>query len=203
LKTSYRPAAGLLAALAFVAAGAAAAAPTPPAQVQAGTYAVEPTHTRIVFAVDHFGTSTWYGDFTKASGTLTLDPKNVGAASVAVEVPVATVATTNPVLDGELKAADWLDAAKCPTLSFKSTKVTPTGPDRATVAGELTIHCVTKPVVLQARFHGAGANPLTKAYTVGFDATGKIKRSAFGVTKYVPLVSDEVELILSAPFVKK
>lgn len=203
MQTSYRPAAGLVAALALTAAGAAAAAPTPPSQVPAGTYAVEPTHTRVVFAVDHFGTSTWYGDFSKASGTLTLDPKNVGAASVSVEVPVATVSTTNPVLDGELKASDWLDTAKCPTMSFKSTKVTPTGPDRATVAGELTIHCVTKPVVLQARFHGAGANPLTKAYTVGFDATGKIKRSQFGVTKYVPLVSDDVELILSAPFVKK
>jgi polyisoprenoid-binding protein YceI len=201
LKTSQSAAA--IAALVLGLAGAAAAAPTPPAQVQAGTYAVEPTHTRVVFAVDHFGTSTWYGDFSKASGTLTLDPKNPGAASVSVEVPVATVSTTNSVLDGELKAADWLDAAKCPNMSFKSTKVTPTGPDRATIAGELTIHCVTKPVTLQAHYHGAGVNPLTKAYTVGFDATGKITRSEFGVTKYVPMVSDEVQIILSAPFVKK
>jgi polyisoprenoid-binding protein YceI len=201
LKTSQTAAA--IAALVLGLAGAAAAAPTPPAQVQAGTYAVEPTHTRVVFAVDHFGTSTWYGDFSKASGTLTLDPKNVGAASVSVEVPVATVSTTNPVLDGELKSADWLDAGKCPTMTFRSTKVTPTGPDRAAIAGELTIHCVTKPVTLQARYHGAGANPLTKAYTVGFDVSGKIKRSEFGVTKYVPLVADEVELIISAPFVKK
>lgn len=203
MKTSHRPAAALIAALALGAVGAAAAAPTAPSQVQAGTYAIEPVHTRIVFAVDHFGTSTWYGDFSKASGALTLDPKNPGASSVSVEVPVATVSTTNGVLDGELKGADWLDAAKCPTMTFKSTKVTPTGPDRATVAGDLTLHCVTKPVVLQARFHGAAVNPLSHAYTVGFDATGKIKRSQFGVTKYVPMVSDDVELILSAPFVKK
>jgi polyisoprenoid-binding protein YceI len=156
----------------------------------------------VVFAVDHFGTSTWYGDFTHASGTLKLDPANLAASQVEVSVPVASVSTTNSVLDGELKSAAWLDAAKCPNMTFKSTKVTPTGPDRATIAGELTLHCVTRPVTLQARLHGAGTNPLTHAYTVGFDATGQIKRSEFGVTKYVPVVSDEVQVILSAPFVK-
>jgi polyisoprenoid-binding protein YceI len=191
------------AALAALLLAGSAQAATAPAAVQAGSYAVEPSHTRVVFAVDHFGTSTWYGDFSKATGALKLDPKAPASSSVEVSVPVATVSTTNGVLDGELKAADWLDAAKCPAMTFKSTKVTPTGPDRATVAGELTIHCVTKPVTLEARFHGAGVNPLTKAYTVGFDARGKIKRSEFGVAKYVPMVSDEVELILSAPFVKQ
>jgi polyisoprenoid-binding protein YceI len=203
LSIPHRSAPAAAAALAALLLAGAAQAATAPGAVQAGSYAVEPSHTRVVFAVDHFGTSTWYGDFAKASGTLKLDPKAPASSAVEVTVPVATVSTTNGVLDGELKSADWLDAAKCPAMTFKSTKVTPTGPDRATVAGELTIHCVTKPVVLEARFHGAGVNPLTKAYTVGFDATGKIKRSEFGVGKYVPMVSDEVELILSAPFVKQ
>jgi polyisoprenoid-binding protein YceI len=198
---AYRPAA-LIAGLVLLA-GAAAAQPVSPASVQAGTYAIEPSHARVLFAVDHMGTSTWYGDFTHASGTLKLDPKNPAASQLEVSVPVASISTTNTVLDGELKAADWFDAAKYPTMTFRSTKVTVTGPGRATVAGELTLHGVTKPVVLEARFKGAGPNPMTKAYTVGFDATGKIKRSAFGVTKYVPLVGDDVELILSAPFVRK
>jgi polyisoprenoid-binding protein YceI len=194
-----------IAAALLLAAGAAAAyaQAAKPWAVQAGAYAVEPTHTRILFAVNHFGTSTWYGDFSHASGSLTLDPKAPGASRVEVSVPVGTVSTTNTVLDGELKSADWLDAGKCANMTFKSTKVTPQGADRAAVAGELTIHCVTKPVVLEARFHGAGTNPLSHAYTVGFDATGKIKRSEFGVTKYVPAVSDDVDLILSVPFVKK
>lgn len=186
----------------LLAAGAAAAQPVNPASVQPGAYAVEPTHARILFAVDHFGTSTWYGDFSHASGSLTLDPKSPAASRVEVTVPVASISTTNSVLDGELKAPDWFDAAKYPTMTFRSTKVTQTGPGRASVAGELTLHGVTRPVVLDARFKGAGVNPLSKAYTVGFDATGKIKRSEFGVTKYVPLVGDEVELILSVPFVK-
>jgi polyisoprenoid-binding protein YceI len=199
--TFHRPAA--LAAIFALAAAGAVAAPADPAAVQGGAYSIEPTHTRVVFAVDHFGTSTWYGDFTHASGALKLDPKNPAGSEVQVSVPVASVSTTNTILDGELKSADWLDAAKCPNMTFKSTKVTPTGSDRATIAGELTLHCVTRPVVLQARLHGAGTNPLTHAYTVGFDATGKIKRSEFGVTKYVPVVSDEVQVIVSAPFVKK
>lgn len=202
--THLRPAAlatGLAAALVLAAAGAAAA-PVAPASVQAGAYKIEPTHTRVLFAVDHFGTSTWYGDFTHASGTLTLDPKAPAASKLEVSVPMETVSTTNSVLDGELKSADWFDAAKFPAMTFKSTKVTPTGPATADVAGELTLHGVTKPVVLHAKFKGAGVNPLTKAYTVGFDATGRIKRSEFGVTKYVPIVGDEVDLILSAPFVK-
>jgi polyisoprenoid-binding protein YceI len=186
-----------------LAAGAAVAQPVSPAAVQGGTYAIEPTHTRVLFAVDHMGTSTWYGDFTHASGTLKLDPKTPAASSVEVSVPMASVSTTNSVLDGELKSADWFDAAKFPTMTFKSTKVTVTGPGRASVAGELTLHGVTKPIVLEARFKGAGPSPMTKAYMVGFDATGKIKRSQFGVTKYVPLVGDEVDLILSAPFVRK
>jgi polyisoprenoid-binding protein YceI len=196
--------AAMLAGFVLAAATAASAAAAPnPASVQGGTYAIEPTHTRLLFAVDHFGTSTWYGDFTHASGSLKLDPKNPAASQVEVSVPIASVSTTNAVLDGELKSPDWFDAAKYPTMTFKSTKVTVTGPGRATVAGELTLHGVTKPVVLDARLKGAGPNPMTKAYMVGFDATGKIKRSEFGVTKYVPVVGDEVTLILSAPFVRK
>lgn len=198
------PAAVLAGLAAASLATAALAQPKPdPASVQAGTYAIEPSHTRVLFAVDHMGTSTWYGDFTHASGALKLDPKTPGASQLDVSVPMSSVSTTNATLDGELKSADWFDAAKYPTMSFHSTKVTLTGPGQAKVAGELTLHGVTKPVVLTARFKGAGPNPMSKAYTVGFDATGKIKRSEFGVAKYVPMIGDDVDLILSAPFVRK
>ena len=187
-------------------AGAAAAqmAPNPdPAAVQAGTYAVEPTHTRVLFSLSHLGFTTWYGDFTGASGSLTLDPKAAAASRLAVSVPTASITTTNAKLDDELKTPDWFDAAKYPTINFKSTAVTVTGPGQAEVAGELTLHGVTKPVTLKARFNGGGANPMSRAYTVGFEASGKIKRSDFGVSKYVPMVGDDVDLIISAAFEKK
>src|ERR1700744_2730505 len=101
---AYRSAA-LVAGL-VLAAAPAAAAPTAPASAQAGPYAVEPSHTRVLFAVDHMGTSTWYGDFTHASGTLKLDPKAPGASHLEVTVPVASVSTTNTKLDEELRSAD-------------------------------------------------------------------------------------------------
>ena len=69
-------------------------------------------------------------------------------------------------------------------------------------AGDLTFHGVTRPVTLDVTFHGAGSNPMSKAYTVGFDARGSLKRSDFGVSKYVPLVGDTVDLTISAPFEK-
>lgn len=194
-----------LALAALVLGGSALAQPrtVDPAQVPAGVYQVEPNHTRVLFAVSHFGFTTWYGDFTHAAGSLTLDPKAPGASKLEVSVPTASVSTTNAVLDGELRDPSWFDAAKYPAISFASRQVTVTGPGRADVAGDLTLHGVTKPVTLHARFNAGGANPMSKAYTVGFEVTGKIKRSDFGVSKYVPLVGDDVDLIISAAFEKK
>ena len=173
-----------------------------PAAVQPGAYRIEPSHTRVLFSVSHMGFTTWYGDFTGASGTLTLDPSNPAAASLRVSVPVASVSTTNAKLDGELRAADWLDAEHFPQASFTSTKVTPKGTGLADVTGDMTLHGVTRPVTLHVKFNGAGINPLDKAYTAGFEAHGTIKRSDFGVTKYVPLIGDDVDLTLSGAFEK-
>ena len=197
-------AAALVLAATIFAPASAQTAPNPdPAAVQAGTYALETNHARVLFAVSHMGFSTWYGDFSGATGSLTLDPKNPAAASLSVTIPVASVTTTNTKLDGELKSADWFDAAKFPTISFKSTAVTLTSPTTALVAGDVTFHGVTKPVTLQAAFKASGANVMTKAFTIGFEVKGKLKRTDFGVATYVPLIGDDVELIISAPFEKK
>jgi polyisoprenoid-binding protein YceI len=199
------PAAALFAAALSLAAPALAQAPVPSTSaqsVQAGAYKIEPVHTRVLFAVSHLGFTTWYGDFTGASGTLQLDTADPSRSRVEISVPVASVSTTNAKLDGELKSADWFDAARYPAISFRSRTVTPSGPAQADVTGDLTLHGVTRPVTLHARFNAAGVNPLDKAYTVGFEVSGKIRRSEFGVTKYVPMVGDEVELIISAAFEK-
>ncbi len=171
------------------------------ASVRSGNYVVEPHHTRVLFSVSHFGFSTWYGDFTHASGSLVLDPRHPSAAHLDVTVPIDSVSTTNSKLDGELKGADWFDATRFPTSRFISRSVVTTGAGKADVAGDLTLHGITRPVVLHVSFNGAGINPLDKTYTVGFEARGMISRTAFGITKYVPLVSDRVELILSGAFV--
>jgi len=146
------------------------------------------------------GFSNWYGDFAGASGRLRLDPNNIAASRLEITIPVASVSTTNAVLDGELKSAQWFDAAQFPMIRFVATKVVPTSADRAAITGDLTFHGVTLPVVLAARFNGAGINPISKTYTVGFDATTTLKRSDFGVGTYLPLIGDEVTLRISAAF---
>jgi polyisoprenoid-binding protein YceI len=197
--------AGLAGAAFLALAAAAQAQPAGPApdEVQAGAYAIEPFHTKVLFSLSHLGFTTWYGEFGGASGRLVLDPKHLDASSLDVSVPVASVNTNNAKLDEELKSADWIDATKFPAMTFHSTHIVRTGPTTADVDGELTIHGVTHREVLHAKFNRAGVNMMDKAYTTGFEVSGVIKRSDFGVSKYVPVVGDDVTLIISAAFEKK
>jgi polyisoprenoid-binding protein YceI len=176
---------------------------TNPAKVEAGAYQVEPNHTRVLFSVNHMGFSTYYGEFTKASGTLTLDPAKPDQSKLDVSIDSASVSTPSEKLTGELKSDAWLDSGKFPAITFKSTKVTKTGAETAKVTGDLTLHGVTKPVTLSVKFNGAGPNPLSKKYTTGFEVSGEIKRSDFGVKTYVPLIGDAVTLIISGAFEKQ
>ena len=171
-----------------------------PAKIQAGSYNVEPHHTQILFGVSHFGLSTFYGQFTASSGTLDFNPADPAKSALDITIQTASVATENAKLDGELKGADWFDADKYPTAEFKSTAVQPTGADTGDVTGTLTLHGVTKPVTLHVVFNGGAANPISKKYTVGFQASGTIKRSEFGITQYLPGIGDEVALTISGAF---
>ena len=176
---------------------------TDPAKVEGGSFAVDPYHTVVMFGVSHVGFTTYYGRFSDASGTLDFKPKAPDGSDLSVSVPVATVSTPADKLTGELKGPDWLNAAAFPTMTFKSTKIKVTGKDVGQVTGELTLHGVTKPVTLTVTFNGGGINPIDKAYTLGFSARGTIKRSDFGVKTYVPLIGDDVELIISGAFEKR
>jgi polyisoprenoid-binding protein YceI len=176
------------------------AASEDPDTVRAGVYKIEPNHTQIGFSISHMGFTNFFGFFSGASGALQLDPAKPSAAKLKVSVPVQTVLTTVLSLDEELKGNKWFDAAHFPNATFTSTKVAPTGKSTATITGDLTLHGVTKPVTLKARFIGAGVNPLDKAFTTGFEATGAIKRGDFGIKTYLPLVGDNVQLTISGTF---
>ncbi len=173
-----------------------------PGEAPAGTYEIDPYHTQVIFVVVHLGFTNFYGNFSGASGSLTYAPAAPGAMAVSVSVPVSSVSTSVPKLDAILKGSDWLDAARFPAMAFKSTSVTQTGPKTADVAGLLTLHGVTKPLTLHATFIGAGVNLLTHKQTVGFQLSGALKRSDFGVDRFVPLVSDEVSIMIAAAFEK-
>jgi len=172
-----------------------------PSRVTAGTYTVDSNHTQVMWEVNHLGFNDYFGLFGNATGTLTLDPANPSAASVQIEIPINKVATSSDGLTKHLLGADFFDAAKFPTATFKSTSVAVDGDD-ARITGDLTIKGVTKQVVLDAEFAGAGNGPMNKKPTVGFHATTKVKRSDFGVSYGIPMVPDEVELKISVAFEK-
>ena len=176
---------------------------TTPSAVEAGAYVVDPNHTQVHFDVLHMGFSYYEGRFSNVSGQLDLKPADVPGSSVQITVPVDAVSTTSAKLDGELKSADWLDAGKFPTMTFKSTEVKPAGEGEADVVGDLTLHGVTKPLTLHVKLVGSGTNPLDHKYTAGFSVSGRLKRSDFGVTKYLPLIGDEVEMEINGAFEKK
>jgi polyisoprenoid-binding protein YceI len=108
--------------------------------------------------------------------------------------------TTDPKLDEKLKSETFFDTAKFPKATFKSTAIEVNGEGRAKLAGDLTLHGVTKAVTLDVTFNGAGTPPMTQLYVVGFDAVGTLKRSDFGIKNFVPLVGDEVTLRISCEF---
>ena len=190
-------------ALALIAAPALAQTALPGApdvsRVTAGNYKIDPGHSQVVFTLNHLGFTEYTGQFTQPTGTAVLDPANPANDKVDVTFAIAKVSTTVSALDAHLQKPEFFDAAKFPDGHFVSTKVTVNG-KTATIAGELTLKGVTKPVVLTARFIGAGANPMSKKATVGFAATTTIKRSDFGVSYGLPVVSDEVRLTINVAF---
>jgi polyisoprenoid-binding protein YceI len=164
----------------------------------------------VQWSVDHLGFSPYFGIFGGVTGTLELDPKNPAAAKVDVTIPVATVTTANAELTKHLLKpaaaggkADFFGANPAPAR-FVSTKVEPGADNTAKITGDLTLNGVTRPVVLEARFYGAGKGPAMMGgkENVGFTAKGQIMRSEFGIGFGVPMVSDEVSLKIAAAFVK-
>ena len=168
--------------------------------MQAGTYQADPAHTQVVFSVLHLGFTNFYGIFSGASGTLQLNPKQLADSKLNISIPTESLTTTVPVLSRELKGDQWFDVAKFPTATFVSTKIVRTGDASAQVTGDLTLHGVTKSEVFAMHLVGAGTNPLSKLYTVGFESSGAITRSDFGIKTDVPLVGDEVTLRIAGAF---
>lgn len=165
-------------------------------RIVAGTYPVEPKHTQVRFTVMHLGFTPFTGSFSDVSGSLTIDPAKPQATKVSIEVPVGTAWTPVPKLTDELRSPMFFDPAKYPKMTFVSDQVTVNGQD-ATITGQLTLHGATHPLTLKAHFVGAGT--MGGKRTVGFTATGTLKRSDYGVAA-VPLVSDEVQIDVAAAF---
>lgn len=144
------------------------------APVNAAQYTIDGVHSTISFRVRHFVAKS-SGRFTKFSGTIDYTEGKPASWKVEASIDPASINTDNEKRDGHLKSADFFDVEKCPAMGFKSTKVTDVKDGAGKLHGELTMHCVTKPVVLDLEIGGVSG---AKA---GFSAKGKIARKDFGI----------------------
>jgi polyisoprenoid-binding protein YceI len=160
----------------------------------ADPYTIDPNHTQVEYTYSHLGFSHITGHLSNVEGDFLFDAKDPTKSSIQVHVPIDTITVGVKALDDELVKESFFDAAKYPLATFQSTKVTSRGKDKLAVAGDLTIHGITKPVTFDVTVNKVGMNPMRGVPAAGFDAVTTVKRSDFGLTKYVPNVGDEVTL---------
>ena len=179
------------------------------ARVTAGTYTLDAAHTLVNWQVNHFGFNDYFGLFGNITGTMTMDPANIEAATFEIMVPIAEVSVASAGLKDHLLRAGKDGAAPdffgpSPGMAkFTSTSVTRTGASTASVIGDLTMNGKTAPVAMAVEFIGAGANPMSKKETVGFHARAMIDRTQRGINYGVPMVGKDVTMTISAAFEKQ
>ncbi len=172
------------------------------------TWAIDPVHSSVEFAVRHLMITTVKGRFTDVQGTVVLDEATPSASTADITVQVASIDTREPQRDAHLKSADFFEIEKFPTLTFRSTAVRDWNADGFTLIGDLTIHGVTHQVALEGKREGRAKDPWG-GERAGFTATAKIKRSDFGLTWNQLLetggltVSDDVKISLDVQLVLK
>jgi len=173
---------------------------------QASTWNIDSSHSRTGFSVKHLVISDVKGEFAKTAGKAQIDDADLSRSSVEVTIEVGSVDTRDEKRDNHLKSADFLDAAKFPTITFKSTKVTPGKDGAITVAGNLTMRGVTKPVTLEGSITKAITDPWGLSRR-GASFAGKLDRKEWGVswskvTDVGAVVGDEVKLDIQSELVK-
>ena len=177
---------------------------------QAGTDSVwqfDPYHTQVEFVAKHLGMMAVRGHFADVTATGFIDPDHPEASSVDVTIQTASIRTHNEKRDSDLRASNFLEAEKYPTMHFKSTKIEAAGQDRFTMTGDLTIKGNTRPVTLSVVKYGEFNDPMM-GHRIGYSAEGKINRKDFGMTFSMMLdgrfiVSEEIQIMIEGEFVEQ
>lgn len=172
------------------------------------TWDVDPAHAQANFTVKHMMVTNVTGNLGDVKGTVEIDDKDLTKSKVEVTIDVAGLNTKMAKRDDHLRSPDFFDAAKFPTITFKSTKIEKAG-EKLKVTGDLTMKGVTKPVTLEAELSKEVENPFTKAPTRAVTATGSLDREQWGLTWNKPmansglLVGKEVKLAIDVELTKK
>ncbi len=157
------------------------------------SYKIDPSHTFVLWHIDHLGFSTQTGKWP-VNGTVLIDENDPQKSKVDVVIKVADMITGNAELNKHLEGESFFDTKKYPTATFVSNKVEITSKTTANLQGVLTLRGVAKPVTLNVALIKIGKNPVTEKPTAGFSATTTIKRSDFGINAFLPMLGDSVKL---------
>jgi polyisoprenoid-binding protein YceI len=159
----------------------------------AETLPIDPSHSAVIFSWNHRGFSHPVARLEQISGNVLLDRSDMTKSSVSVTLPLGGLRTGDGALDRRLKAAEFLDVAAYPAITFKSTKVETVGANALKLTGDLAVHGITKSVALDVTINRISSSSDTKL-TAGFDADVMLRRSDFGVGRYVPMTGDELSV---------
>ena len=164
------------------------------------TYLLEKSHADLLFSIDHAGFSEKHGSFREFDGTLYYDTTRPEDSWIKVTVKTESLDTALPARDKDVTGDTFLDVARYPQMQFESTKVTPEAGGTLRVEGNLTLHGITRPLALKAKLNKEGQNPFDHKPTLGFSATGSLRRSDFGMTRFLPMIGDIVSITIEVEF---
>jgi polyisoprenoid-binding protein YceI len=169
---------------------------------------IDPYHHQVEFAVKHFAMMTIRGHFSDVTTSGEIDPANPANSHVEVTIKTASVKTNNEQRDSDLRSGNFLEVDKYPTVTFKSTRIEPTGTDHFAMTGDLTIKDTTKPLTLQVQRYGEITDPGMMGHRMSYGAEGEINRRDFGLTTNMLVdgrwvVGDEVKISIELELVEK
>ena len=165
-----------------------------------GSYEIDPKHGYIAFSYLHKGLSRPILRWGSWSSTLDWDAENPAASSVSVVIDAASVDSGVEDFNGHLQGEMMFDTANYPEITFESTEVTRNADNTGTVTGDLTIKGVTKPVTLEVTYNGSLIDERSNSYAIGFSGTANLKRSEFGIDFLVPMVGDDVTIMIETEY---
>ena len=172
------------------------------AMAEAEKYVLDSSHSQVVFTYSHLGFSTTYGMFSGFEGEIMFDQEDPAASSVSVSMPTMSMLTGWEKRFNHFMSDDFFGASEGDMITFTSTGIEVTGEDTAEITGDLTVNGTTKSVVLDATLNKAASHPMQNKDWAGFDATTTLLRSDYGLGKFAPAVSDEVDVMISIEAMK-
>ena len=169
------------------------------------TWKMDPLHAKLTFTITHSGISDVMGLFKTFDVTITTSKADFSDAVFELSADVASINTEVEMRDNDLRSAHFFEVEKYPTMTFKSTSIKKISKDKYKLTGNLTIHGITKPVTMDLWYRGTAENPMNKVTSAGFQLTGSLKRSDFGIgPKFLPtMIGDKVSIKADGEFIKK